>query len=329
LPREEHILHPATGCNCPACGGKLKRLGEDVSETLEYVPASFKVVRTVRPKLACGRCEAIVQAPAPSRPIARGLAGPGLLAQVMVAKYCDHQPLYRQSAIYARHGVELSRSTLADWVAGSGQLLRPLVQALHRYVMAGEKVHADDTPVPVLAPGRGKTRTGRLWTYVRDDRPAGIAGPAAVWFGYSPDRNGEHPARHLKSFSGIDQADAYAGLNALYRTGRIQEAACWAHVRRKFYDIAQQHASPIALEAIARIGQLYGVEAQMRGGPVDYRRQAPSAGCPGAGIPARLAARHIAVSGTQVGLGRGDPLCPGTLGRADPLRGRWPYRDRQ
>jgi len=273
LPREEHVLYPQTDCGCPACGGKLKWLGQDVSETLEYVPASFKVVRTVRPRLACGRCDTIVQAPAPSRPIERGLAGPGLLAQVLVSKYCDHQPLYRQSAIYARHGVELSRSTLADWVAASSRLLRPLVEALHGYVTAGQKIHADDTPVPVLAPGRGKTKTARLWTYVRDDRPAGSDAPPAVWFGYSPDRKGEHPVKHLKHFAGIMQADGYAGFNRLYETGRILEAACWAHVRRKFYDIAQQQASPVALAAIARIGELYGIEAQIRGKPAGQRQQ--------------------------------------------------------
>lgn len=273
LPREEHRLAANDTCGCPACGGTLKFLGEDVSEMLEFVPARFKVIRTIRPKLACGRCDVIVQAPAPSRPIARGLAGPALLAQVLVAKYCDHQPLYRQSAMYARQGVALSRSTLANWVAGSAQLLRPLVDALQRHVMAGEKVHADDTPVPVLAPGRGKTRTGRLWTYVRDDRPAGSDLPPAVWFAYSPDRKGEHPLRHLKHFQGIVQADGYAGFNALYESGRVVEAACWAHVRRKFYDIAEQQTSPIALEAIGRIAQLYGIEAQIRAELPDARRK--------------------------------------------------------
>lgn len=277
LPREEQVLAANDSCDCPACGGTLKFLGEDVSEMLEFVPASFKVIRTVRPKLACGRCDTIVQASAPPRPIARGLAGSGLLAQVLVAKYCDHQPLYRQSAIYARHGVTLSRSTLADWVAGSSKLLRPLVQALHRYVMDGNKVHADDTPVPVLAPGRGKTRTGRLWTYVRDDRAAASEQPAAVWFGYSPDRKGEHPQKHLKHFQGIVQADGYAGFNALYDSGRVQEAACWAHVRRKFYDIAELQSSPEALHAIGRIAELYAIETQVRGHLPEVRRQARQA----------------------------------------------------
>jgi transposase len=172
LPRETQTLDAATDA-CPACGGRLKPLGEDVSEILEYVPASFKVIRIVRPKCACSACDAIAQAEAPSRPIARGLAGPGLLAHVLVAKYADHLPLYRQSAIYARESVDLPRSTLAEWVGGAHHLLRPLVAALRRYVLDTAKLHGDDTPIPVLAPGKGKTATGRLWTYVRDDRPAG------------------------------------------------------------------------------------------------------------------------------------------------------------
>src|SRR6185369_14123724 len=169
LPRETETLSPKeTGC--PDCGGMLKHLGEDVSEMLEFVPGRFKVLRTVRPKLACGQCDAIVQAPAPHRPIDRGLAGPGLLAHVLVGKYADHLPLYRQSEIYAREGVDLDRSTLAGWVGGASQALEPLVDAIRRYVLAAMKIHADDTPVPVLAPGNGKTKTARLWTYVRDDR---------------------------------------------------------------------------------------------------------------------------------------------------------------
>jgi len=197
---------------CPECQGELRKLGEDVSEMLEYVPASFVVIRHVRPKLSCTKCDCIVQAEAPSRPIARGLAGPGLLAHVLVSKYCDHLPLHRQSEIYARQDVELERSTLADWVGGSARLLQPLVEALRRYVTAASKLHADDTPVPVLAPGQGKTKTGRLWTYVRDDRPAGDTASPTVWFAYSPDRKGEHPAQHLETFRGTLQADAYAGV---------------------------------------------------------------------------------------------------------------------
>jgi hypothetical protein len=175
--------------------------------------------------------------------------------------------------MYAREGVELERSTLADWVGGASRLLEPLVKALHRHVMSAHKLHADDTPVPVLAPGQGKTKTGRLWTYVRDDRPAGDGNPPAVWFGYSPDRRGEHPREHLRSFSGTLQADAYAGFHHLYEGGRIQEAACWAHVRRKFYDLHLAHASPLAGEALKRIGELYAIEDEIRGRPPDARLQ--------------------------------------------------------
>ncbi len=232
----------------------------------------FKVIRHVRPKLACVRCARIVQADAPVRPIDRGLPGPGLLAHVLVSKYADHLPLYRQQTIYAREGVALERSTLAGWVGAAQELLAPLVETLGRHVLAAYKLHADDTPVPVLDPGRGRTRTGRLWTYVRDDRPAGDATPPAVWFRYSPDRKGEHPRTHLASFAGVLQADGYAGFNDLYATERIRAAACWAHVRRKFYDIAQAVGSPIASEALARIAALYEIEAALRGRPPDQRR---------------------------------------------------------
>jgi transposase len=272
LPRQTRRHEPKETV-CPHCQGELRKLGEDGSEMLEYVPASFVVIRHVRTKLSCTKCDCIVQAEVPSRPIARGMAGPGLLAHVLVSKYCDHLPPYRQSEIYARQDVELERSTLADWVGGSAQLLEPLVEALRRYVMAASKLHADDTPVPVLAPGNGKTKTGRLWTYVRDDRPAGDSAAPAVWFAYSPDRKGEHPERHLEKFRGTLQADAYAGFNQLYENGRIQQAACWAHVRRKFYDLEQAHASPVAREALVRIGALYGIEEQIRGRPPEQRRE--------------------------------------------------------
>jgi transposase len=232
LPREVETIAPKQEA-CPDCGGTLRPLGEDVSEVLEYVPARFKVIRTVRPKLSCACCSRILQEPAPHRPIDKGLAGPGLLAHVLVAKYADHLPLYRQAEIYAREGVELDRSTMADWVGGASRTMRPLVEALKRYVLSAEKLHGDDVPVPVLEPGNGKTKTGRLWTYVRDDRPAGSNTASAVWFAYSPDRKGEHPASHLKNYQGILQADGFAGFNRLYETGAICEAACWAHVRRK------------------------------------------------------------------------------------------------
>jgi transposase len=212
LPRERVVHAPA--CTCPDCGQEMRPIGEDVSEVLDYVPARFRVIRHVRPKLACPSCERIVQRPAPSRPIDRGLAGAGLLAHILVAKYADHLPLYRQSQIYAREGVELERSTMAEWVGYCFHLLDPLTEALARYVLGAKKLHADDTPVPVLDPGRGKTKTGRLWVYVRDDRPAGSADAPAVLFRYAPDRRGERPGEHLKAFTGILQADAYSGYVA-------------------------------------------------------------------------------------------------------------------
>jgi transposase len=212
LPREVVSHLPSADC-CPDCGGALRKFGEDVTEQLEYIPESFKVIRHVRPKFACNGCDRVVEAPAPSRPIERGIAGPGLLAHVLVSKFADHLPLYRQSEIYARQGVEIERSTLAGWVGGASELLTPLVDALRRHVISASKIHADDTPIPVLAPGNGKTKTGRLWTYVRDDRPAGEDTPPAVWFAYSPDRKGEHPQQHLKNFTGALQADAYAGFH--------------------------------------------------------------------------------------------------------------------
>jgi transposase len=258
---------------CPDCGGELRKLGEDVSEVLERIPSHFQVIQHIRVKLACGSCERIVEAAAPSRPIERCVAGPGLLAHVLVSKYGDHLPLYRQSEIYAREGVELARSTLADWVGGTSRLFEPLVEALRRHVMSAEKLHADDTPVPVLTPGLGKTKTGRLWTYVRDDRPAGDGTPPAVWFAYSPDRKGEHPKTHLSQFTGTLQADAYAGFDQIYEAGRVQEAACWAHVRRKFYDLQVAHKSPVAAEALERIGAMYAIEKEIKGRSPEERRE--------------------------------------------------------
>jgi len=271
LPREV-VTHLPSHSNCPDCGGALRQFGEDVSEQLERIPASFKVIRHVRPKFACAACEHVVEAPAPARPIDRGLPGPALLAHVLVSKYADHQPLYRQSQIYAREGVDLDRSTLAGWVGAASELLTPLVDQIRKHVLAASKIHADDTPVPVLAPGNGKTKTGRLWTYVRDDRPAGIKTAPAVWFAYSEDRKGEHPRQHLAKFKGALQADAYSGFHHLYGDGDIYEVACWAHTRRKFHDIHVAHASPTTTEALARIGVLYGIEEEIRGKPADLRR---------------------------------------------------------
>jgi transposase len=271
LPREVHTHMPDHEA-CPDCGGKLRELGEDVAEMLEYVRATFKVLRHVRPKLSCDACDRIVQAPAPSRPIDRGLAGPGLLAHVLVSKYADHLPLYRQSEIYAREGVDLDRSTLAGWVGTTSELLAPLVDAVRDHVMSATKLHADDTPVPVLVPGNGRTKTGRLWTYVRDDRSSGDRTPPAVWFAYSPDRRGERPRQHLSLYKGALQADAYAGFQQLYEDGSIVEVACWAHTRRKFHEIHMAHPSPITSEAIERIAALYALEAEIRGSTPEVRR---------------------------------------------------------
>jgi transposase len=270
LPREVVTHLPAHNC-CPDCGGALRQFGEDVSEQLERIPATYKVIRHVRPKFACAGCERVIEAPAPARPIDRGLPGPALLAHVLVSKYGDHLPLYRQSQIYAREGIDLDRSTLAGWVGAASELLAPLVDEISKHVLRAEKIHADDTPIPVLAPGNGKTRTGRLWTYVRDDRPAGCSTAPAVWFTYSEDRKGEHPRRHLKGFKGALQADAYSGFHHLYGDGAIYEVACWAHARRKFYDIHIVHASPTTTEALTRIGALYGIEEQIRGKPAELR----------------------------------------------------------
>ena len=269
LPREI-VTHAPDGNCCSDCGGQLRQFGEDVSEQLEYIPDSFKVIRHVRPKFSCSGCDRVVEAPAASRPIGRGLDGPSLLAHVIMSKFGDHLPLYRQSEIYARQDVEISRSTMASWVGAASDLLSPLVEAIQKHVVAGPKLHADDTPIPVLSPGNGKTRTGRLWTYVRDDRPAGIQTPPAVWFTYSEDRKGEHPRQHLSTFQGALQADAYAGFQNLYGKD-IFEAACWAHARRKFHEIHVVHASPTTTEALARIGALYAIEEEIRGKPAELR----------------------------------------------------------
>jgi transposase len=268
----ERIVHPAPSA-CPCCGGPLRRLGEDITETLEHVPAQWKVIQHVREKFSCRRCEAITQPPAPSHPIARGRAGPQLLAQVLFGKYGAHLPLNRQSEIYAREGVELDVSTLADWVGACAATLMPLVEAIASHVFVAERIHADDTTVPVLA--KGKTRTGRLWAYVRDDAPfAGRAPPAAVYY-YSPDRTGEHPERHLAGYSGLMQADAYAGFNGLYvacrKPGPIIEAACWAHGRRKFYELAELRKAPLAIEAVRRIDELFAIERQINDLSPDQR----------------------------------------------------------
>jgi transposase len=276
LPRRTVVHMSHSGCDCEACGRGLREIGQDVSEVLDYEPGTFHVVRHVRPKLACESCSTITQAPAPSRPVDRCMAGTGLLAHVLVSKYCDHTPLYRLCQIYGREGVQLQRSTLADWVAQAARLLSPLADAIGRYVLAADKIHGDDTPIRVLGGAGAKARTGRLWVYVRDDRPSGDTAPPAVWFQYSANRKGEHPARHLRHFKGILQADAFAGYHPLYEDGQVVEAACWSHARRKVWDVHErQHklGGTLAHQALQRIGKVFGVEAEIRGKPPHERMQ--------------------------------------------------------
>jgi len=276
LPRERVVHEPAPACTC--CGGTvLRRIGDDVTELLEYVPSSFKVIEHVRPKLSCRACETIVQAPLPSLPIERGRPGPGLLAHVIIAKYADALPLHRQSVIYAREGVDLDRSTLADWVGSMAALARPLADAIGQHVCAGPVLHADDTTVPVLQPGRGRTRTGRLWAVVRDERSFAGSAPPAAFYRYSADRKAEHAEALLGSSRGFLHADGYAGFASLYepdpRTekARLTEVACWAHVRRKIYDVHEATASPLAKGALERIAELFAIEQRINGCPPPQR----------------------------------------------------------
>jgi transposase len=265
LPRERVVI-PAPSV-CPCCGGKLAKLGEDITETLEIVPRQWKVIQTVREKFTCRRCETITQPPAPFHVIPRGRAGASLLAMILYAKFGEHQPLNRQSESYAREGVDLDVSTLADWVGACTASLTPLVELIRRHVFAAERIHGDDTTVPVLA--KGKTITGRVWTYVRDDRPFAGPGPPAAAFYYSRNRNGEHSARHLSGYAGILQADAYAGFGELYEAKRrpapITEAACWSHGRRKFFVLADTAKAPLAFDAVRRIDEIFAVERDING----------------------------------------------------------------
>ena len=273
LPRER-VVHTAP-CACAHCGSdRLRKLGETTTETLEHVPATWKVISHVREKFSCRACEKITETPAPSHPIARGRAGPQLLAHILFSKYRAHLPLNRQSDIYAAQGIELDVSTMADWVGACSATLAPLVTEIEKHVLSAERIHADDTTVPVFA--KGQCTTGRLWAYVRDDQPfGGDAAPAAL-FHYSGDRGGAHPQKHLAAYSGLMQADAYSGYNALYaegRTpGRIFEAACWAHGRRKFFELAELQKAPVAIEAVRRIDELFAIERQINGQPPEHRR---------------------------------------------------------
>jgi transposase len=258
----ERVVEPAP-CVCGKCGGdRLRKLGEVVSKTLECEPRRWKIIEHVREKFACRDCDGVSEPPAPSHPIPRGFAGPSLLAMILVGKFCDHLPLNRQSAAFAREGIEIEVSTLADWVGGCAAALEPILAELRAHVLAAERLHVDDTTVKVLA--KTKTRTGRLWVYVRDDRPFGGQGPPAALYDYSPTRHGEYPRKVLVAWSGVMQADAFSGYNALYEKGRrpapVLEAACWAHGRRDFFDFAKLTKAPIAVEIVRRIDELFTIE---------------------------------------------------------------------
>ena len=285
LPRERVIVPGPMACAC--CGGtRLSKLGEDITETLEVIPRQWKVIQHVREKFSCRDCETISQPPAPFHVIPRGWAGPSLLAMVLFEKFGQHQPLNRQAERYAREGVPLSLSTLADQVGACAAVLQPIYERIQAHVLAGSRLHGDDTTVPVLA--KGKTDVARCWTYVRDDRPFAEPAPPATLFFYSRDRSGEHPQAHLQGWSGILQADAYGGYGKLYGSGRILEAGCWAHARRKFFELADLAAaarrraqgktaaaiSPLALEAVRRIDALFAIERDIHGLPADQRQAA-------------------------------------------------------
>jgi transposase len=286
LPRERMVV--SAPCSCPACGGtRLSKLGEDVTETLEVIPRQWKVIQTVREKFSCRDCEQITQPPAPFHVVPRGWAGPSFLAMLLFEKFGQHQPLNRQADRFAREGVPLSLSTLADQVGAATAALMPLYRRIEAHVLAAERLHGDDTTVPVLA--KGKTDTGRLWVYVRDDAPFGGTAPPAALFHYSRDRRGEHPRAHLASWSGILQADAYGGYSELYRDGRepspVLEAGCFAHARRKFFELADVEGAarkksrgertgqiyPIALEAVRRLDALFDIERGVSGLPSQER----------------------------------------------------------
>ena len=280
-PRERRELDP--GDSCPDCGGDLRVVGEDVSELIDMIAAQLKVIEIARIKKSCRRCEKMVQEPAPSRPIPRSLAGPNLLAYVLTSKFDDHMPLYRQNEIFARMGADIPDTTLVDWCGGAMKTLAPLIEKIEAEIMSSDLLHADDTPIQVLDRSRkdrglGKgVKQGRIWTYVRDQRPwAGQDPPGAVYY-FSPDRKGEHPRKHLEMSSGILQADAYTGFKELYErradgTAQFREAACWAHLRRDFHDVWTSTRSEIAKEALDRIGKLYDIERQIAGQSAEVRR---------------------------------------------------------
>ena len=284
FPRRD-VVHAPAG-TCKTCGGtELRIVSESITEVLTYIPARFEVTRHVRPACSCRKCETMVQAPMPELPIPRGMVDASFLAHIAVAKFCDHLPLYRQAEIYARSGLDIDRGQLAEWLGHIAWLLKPLVELIAAHVMAGRIIHADDTPVDVLAPGTGKTKIGRLWVYLRDERPHAGTAPPAVLYRYTPDRKGEHCRAELANFTGWLHADGYAGFGKLYAIAgsaasplplagppRVAEVGCWSHVRRGFFDEYTEHKSAVAKEALDRIGALFDIERSIAGQPPEIRR---------------------------------------------------------
>lgn len=327
LPRERVVIEPPATCTC--CGsGRIVKMGEDITETLEVIPRRWKVVQTVREKFTCRDCERISQPPAPFHSTPRGWAGPNFLAMVMFEKFGQHQPLNRQAERYAREGVDLSLSTLADQVGACTAALAPLYALVRSHVLSAERLHGDDTTVPILA--KGGTRTGRLWTYVRDDRPFGGPAPPAAIFHFSPDRTKEHPNRHLAGWQGILQADAYSGYNDLYQSSRepgpVLDALCWAHGRRKFFELADiatkarkggaaASISPVALEAVTRIDALFDIERQING--LDAKARLEARRCLAAPLVASL---EEWMRAERVQMSKHNPVAKAM----DYMLGRWP-----
>ena len=329
LPREEIVIDVADK-TCACCGGLKHRIGEDVAERLDVIPAQFKVIVTRRPKYACQACAGeVVQAPAPERLIENGIPTEALVAHVLVAKYADHTPLYRQAQIYARQGITLDRSTLADWVGRAAFALRPVHARLLEQLKQSTKLFADETTAPVLDPGRGRVKKGQLWAYARDERPWAGHAPPGVAYVYAPDRKHARPAEHLAGFSGMLQVDGYGAYAELAQRGDVVLAFCWSHVRRQFYEIQVKTPAPIATEALVRIAPLYAVEADIRGLSADERRQARQRRTKPLVDALRLwlEAQLAAVSG-KADHRRGDPLRALALGRPYPLPRRRPHRDR-
>jgi transposase len=274
LPRIERRIEPETGnCTCPDCGGALRPLGQASDEMLDVAPVRWRVIRTVRPNYTCRSCEKIVQAPAPVKAIARGKASFATLAHIVVNKFDHHLPLYRQAEMMAAQGIEIDRSTLAGWTGQAAALLDPIVSRIREEGLKAGKLHTDDTPVPMLVPGKGKTAQARLWTYVVDDRASGASRPALVWYRFTPDRSGIHPQTDLKQFTGLLQADGYAGYEKLYAGGRIREVACWAHFRRKIFENHLGQPTPLTTDLLERIARLYRIEEEIRGTPPDVRQR--------------------------------------------------------